>query len=118
MNQYDQLRSLINQLADRGSRKERNALAIQARDLLHKIENAAPPATSEEALDRAYEQGAFKAMELYKVVRHEKEGPIRKAQVGDAYVVLNGLLNYGQGLLSTAESAVATHLLERRRGQS
>lgn len=117
MSHYDQLRNLVSQLTDCSSRKERNALAAEIHDLLGKIENAAPLATSEEALDRAYEQGAFKAMEIAKGVRAQKEAPIRNAEIGAGYPVLNGLMHYGQDLLGSADQAVMAHLLERKRGR-
>lgn len=115
MNHFDELRSLIDQLTDRSSRKERGGVATQAHELISKIEALAPPETSEDAMGLVYEAGALKAMEIAKAVREQTEAPIKRAKIGAGYPVLNGLIHYGQDLLGAADQAVLAHLLERKK---
>lgn len=114
MSTYDDLRSLITQLADRQNRKERGGLSVRAMTLVRLLEAERPATTDKEALDRSYEAGALKALEIVKEVRGTKEAPLKNVAIGDGYMVLNGLLNYGQAITSAAEIAVVSHLLERK----
>lgn len=74
---------------------------------LRALQERLPPANLGEAQVRSYQQGLLHAIPLINAVREEHERPLRAADVGRAYTVLNGVINYGQFLCSEAVSRIS-----------
>lgn len=113
MSTYDDVKRKAREMAVANTKSARLDLCGEIIAMVQGLEATRP--ASPEALAHAYEEGALKALELTQDVRREHEESFKTARYTAAGIVLNGLENYGQGILSKAESAVARHLNERRR---
>lgn len=62
-----------------------------------------------------YAEGMLAALRILKDTRDDMEAPIKQVRdtVGAAYIVLNGATHWGQTLVSTAESRIVRHLIDR-----
>jgi hypothetical protein len=114
----DVLSEIIGVLTEEKSLSRRRTHANAAYAALRQLREAQPPANAAEAEQRGYEQGALKALEVAHEVRREFEESFKPARYTAAGNVLNGVENYGQSMLSKAESAVTRHLNERRRKET
>lgn len=113
MNHYEKLKTLLSEFVSANSKTARQRIREEAVAAIQALE-AERPAPAE-ALSTAYEEGALQALEIVSTVRREHEESFRPARHSAAGIVLNGVENYGQALVSAAESRVSRHLNERRR---
>jgi hypothetical protein len=98
------LSQMIEALTEEKSVARRRTHANTAHTALWLMREAQPPANADEAEQRGYRHGLLVAIELLRESRKEHERPLETADVGKAYTVINGVINYGQFLCSDAES--------------
>lgn len=103
-NPADTLSKTIDALVAEKSARVRKTLAFAGYEALRQMREAQPPADADEAEERGYRRGLLVAIALLKEARATHEKPLETANVGRAYTVINGVLNYGQFLCSEAES--------------
>jgi hypothetical protein len=102
----DTLSQMIEALTEESSKVRRRTHANTAYTALRQMREAQPPANAEEAEQRGYRRGLLVAIAILKEARQEHERPLETANVGKAYTVINGVMNYGQFLCSDAESRI------------
>lgn len=104
---FETLSKMIEALTEETSKAKRRTRANTAYIALRQMREAQPPASADEAEQRGYRKGLLAAIAMLKEAREAHEAPLTAANVGKAYTVINGVINYGQFLCSDAESRMA-----------
>lgn len=114
------LSQMIEALTEEPSKARRRTHANTAHIALRQMREAMPPASADEAEERGYQKGLLAAIAMLKEAREAHEAPLNTADVGKAYTVINGVINYGQFLCSDAESRMAreAHDMSRLRKET
>jgi hypothetical protein len=115
MDAAETLGQAIEALIAEKSLAKRRTLANTAYAALRTLQGERPPADAGEAEVRGRQKGLLQSLGIAKAAREEHEGIVRKADLGAAYPVLNGLCHYGQSITSTFESLVQKELMESLR---
>lgn len=97
------LSKVIAAMTEEKSVARRRTLANEAHAALRQLLDAKPAETADEAERKGYSRGLLVAIELMTEARREHERPLETANVGRAYTVINGVVNYGQFMCSDAE---------------